>query len=43
MNKKNKIYEVSKQLGYSDSEYFSKVFKSKIGLTPSEYRKQYNI
>lgn len=43
MNKKNKIYEVSKQLGYSDSEYFSKVFKSKVGLTPSEYRKQYNI
>jgi two-component system response regulator YesN len=43
MDKKNKIYQISNQIGYSDSEYFSKVFKSKVGVSPSEYRRQYNM
>lgn len=42
MDKKNKIYQVSNQIGYSDSEYFSKVFKNKVGVSPSEYRRQCN-
>lgn len=43
MDKKNKIYQISNQIGYSDSEYFSKVFKSKVGISPSEYRRKCNI
>ncbi|WP_424475248.1 helix-turn-helix domain-containing protein [Oceanobacillus kimchii] len=33
------IEEISKEVGYSSSNYFSKVFKHMIGETPSEYRK----
>ncbi len=32
------INQVSEYVGYTDSLYFSKVFKKKIGLSPSEYR-----
>lgn len=33
-----KTYVVAKQVGYSDPNYFSYVFKRKYGLTPSRYR-----
>jgi len=33
-----KNYEVSEQIGYHDSRYFSQVFKKKVGVSPSEYR-----
>lgn len=32
------IYDISLQCGYEDSRYFSKIFKKKLGLSPSEYR-----
>ncbi|MCJ7843232.1 response regulator [Lederbergia sp. NSJ-179] len=34
-----KIFEVAEKLGFTDSQYFSQVFKKITGLTPSEYRK----
>ncbi|NOU86307.1 helix-turn-helix domain-containing protein [Paenibacillus sp. LMG 31460] len=34
-----KINEISKQVGYSNSYYFIKVFKDMMGLTPGEYKK----
>lgn len=33
------IYEISSQLGFEDSNYFSKLFKKKIGMSPLQYRK----
>jgi two-component system response regulator YesN len=26
--------------GYTDEKYFSRLFKKRLGLTPSEFRKQ---
>jgi len=34
------VQDVSAYVGYLDSNYFIKVFKSQIGVTPTEYRKQ---
>ncbi|MCM3468822.1 response regulator [Brevibacillus borstelensis] len=34
------IHEISREVGYPDRRYFSKVFQRNIGLTPSEYREQ---
>ncbi len=34
----DKIYEIAADLKYSDTEYFSKVFKQYTGYTPSAYR-----
>lgn len=36
-----KLYEIAEQVGYSDSKYFSKVFKAETGQLPAEYRKTY--
>jgi len=33
-----KVYEIAEQVGFSDTYYFSSVFKKQVGLTPSEYR-----
>lgn len=33
------IREISRMVGYEDSHYFSRIFKQKIGVSPSEYRK----
>lgn len=35
-----KIYEVMERIGYQKSQYFSKLFKEKYGVTPKEYRRQ---
>lgn len=37
---RNKIIEVSNRVGYSDCNYFGKIFKKVVGLTPSEYREK---
>ena len=36
------IKEVGKSVGYADSNYFTKVFKRSIGMSPSEYRNRHN-
>jgi YesN/AraC family two-component response regulator len=36
-----KTYEVAAMVGYTDSRYFGKLFKSATGLTPSEYRDEF--
>jgi len=33
------VQDVAENVGYRDTAYFSRVFKSKVGLTPTEYRK----
>jgi len=38
-----KTYEIALQLGYKDTEYFSKLFKKHMGITPSEYRNLTNF
>lgn len=35
------INEIVIQVGYSDYAHFSKIFKSKMGISPANYRKQY--
>ena len=32
------IYEIAEQTGFSDSQYFSTVFKKNMGVSPKEYR-----
>ena len=36
-DKNLKVYEVSAKLGFSDTEYFSKLFKQKTGQAPTEF------
>jgi len=33
------IKEITAEVGYNDQNYFSRIFKSKYGLSPKEYRK----
>jgi two-component system response regulator YesN len=33
-----KMYSISIKLGYQDGNFFSKLFKKMVGMTPSEYR-----
>lgn len=37
-DKKLKLYHVAEQVGYDDPNYFAKIFKKQVGVTPSEYR-----
>ena len=39
-NPKYKLYQISQMVGYSDSNYFAKLFKKRTGFLPSEYRDQ---
>lgn len=36
-----KVYEIGMQLGYGDTEYFSRVFKQITGKKPTEYREMF--
>ncbi|NLU36327.1 MAG: helix-turn-helix transcriptional regulator [Clostridiales bacterium] len=40
MDRSLTILDISLRIGYDDPGYFSKVFKKKIGVSPSQYRKQ---
>lgn len=42
-SKDMKAYLVAEQLGFSDVEYFSKLFKQYTGFSPSLYKKNYKI
>ena len=33
-----RVYEIAEQTGFSDTKYFSKVFRDSTGMTPREYR-----
>lgn len=37
-----KVYEIAKEAGYKNVDYFHKKFKKYVGKSPSEYRKQMN-
>lgn len=37
------ISEAAKNSGFDDYNYFSKIFKNEMGITPSEYKKRYNL
>lgn len=34
------VYEVSERVGYTSSQYFSKIFKDFTGITPNRYRRE---
>ena len=34
------IYEIAKETGFDNPYYFSKVFKSLVGVSPLQYRKR---
>lgn len=36
-----KTYQIAELVGYSDPTYFSRVFKSIVGMSPSEYRNKF--
>ena len=38
LNTSMKVVEIAERLDYKDVGYFSKMFKKKYGVTPSEYR-----
>ena len=35
------IQEIADIVGYGDALYFGRLFKREMGMTPSQYRKQY--
>ena len=35
---KYKLYQITEMVGYSDSDYFTKLFKKHTNYTPSRYR-----
>lgn len=41
-DKNNKIYDVSRRVGYEDAKYFSKVFKKITGEPPNQYGRSKN-
>lgn len=38
-DKNNKIYDVSRKVGYDDAKYFSKVFKKVTGEPPNQFNR----
>jgi len=39
-NNYDKITEVAEKCGYANANYFAKVFREAVGMTPAEYRKE---
>ena len=37
------VSKIAEQVGYTDANYFTKAFRNKIGMSPSEYRKKNNL
>jgi AraC-like DNA-binding protein len=35
------ISNIAIELSYNEANYFSKAFKKKVGITPSQYREKY--
>ncbi len=35
-----RIYEICEIVGYPDPNYFSKIFRKAVGMSPEKYRKQ---
>lgn len=40
MDKQLKLYHIAEMVGYDDPNYFAKIFKRHVGMTPSEYREK---
>lgn len=38
-NSNMKVYEIAAKVGFKDDKYFYRVFKSRFGVTPDEYRR----
>ncbi|MEH7097684.1 helix-turn-helix domain-containing protein [Neobacillus vireti] len=38
-----KIYDISQQVGYNDTKYFSKLFRKHFGEVPSKYKEKANM
>lgn len=37
------VYEIADEVGYSDPQYFNRVFRQAVGITPLEYRKRCRV
>ncbi|CAN0605842.1 unnamed protein product, partial [Ectocarpus sp. 12 AP-2014] len=37
------ISDIAYEIGFNDPQYFTRLFKKRIGLSPSEFRSQYTI
>ena len=37
-NPRISIKEISSEVGFNDQNYFSRIFKNKFGMTPTEFR-----
>ncbi len=42
LRKKESVTAVSEKLSFESPQYFVKVFKQRVGMTPKEYRKKLN-
>ena len=40
---RNRIVDIAERVGYSDSNYFSKIFRKSFGLSPSEFREKAKV
>jgi two-component system response regulator YesN len=41
LHTETQIYHIAEQVGYTDEKYFSRVFRSEIGMLPSEFRQRH--
>jgi len=39
LNSELKVYEIAQRVGINSLEYFVRMFKKKLGISPNEYRK----